>query len=371
MSLTYGSVCSGIEAASVAWEPLGLKPEWFSEIDPFACAVLAHHWSSVPNLGDVNFADRHEQFTRPDIIVGGTPCQSFSRAGNKEGFDDPRGQLTHSFIRLIGAARPQWFVWENVWNVLSINGGRDFATIIGQMDELGYGVAWRILDAQHFGVPQRRRRLFVVGCLGDWRAAGKVLFEPESLHWNPKTNGKTKGSITGIPQGGSGVHGNGRRPTPFVKICRPDKRDGREIWRQSELCPTLTGFELTGSTVRSSVAIVEPNRISHTLTKRCESCTEDRTGRGTPLVAVGRRARKLTPRECERLQGFPDDHTRVPWRNKPPERCPDTPRYKAIGNSMAVPVMQWIGKRLLAVHQEQGFDSGESVTRVGHNKAET
>jgi DNA-cytosine methyltransferase len=180
--MNYLSVCSGVEAATVAWHELGWKPLAFSEIEKFPSEVLAHHYPGVPNLGDMtkykewNFGDKSI-----DVVVGGTPCQSFSVAGLRKGLEDPRGNLALTFCGILDKFRPQWFIWENVPGVLSSGGGRDFGSFLGAVAELGYGFSYRVLDAQNFGVPQRRRRVFVVGHLGDWRPAAEVLFEPESL----------------------------------------------------------------------------------------------------------------------------------------------------------------------------------------------
>ncbi len=180
----YLSVCSGIEAASVAWEPLGWEPAAFAEVEKFPSAVLAHHWPQVPNLGDMT---RHESWNLGTInlLVGGTPCQSFSVAGLRKGLHDPRGGLMLTFLEIAQRQRPQWIVWENVPGVLSSDGGRDFGAFLGALGALGYGWAYRVLDAQWFGVAQRRRRVFVVGCAGDGAAAATVLFESESVCRNP------------------------------------------------------------------------------------------------------------------------------------------------------------------------------------------
>ena len=180
--MNYLSVCSGVEAATVAWHPLGFEPVGYSEIEPFPSAVLAHHYPNVKNFGDMtNYKEWEIGTTRLDILVGGTPCQSFSVAGLRKGLEDPRGNLALIYCGLLDKFRPKWFVWENVPGVLSSNGGRDFGSFLGAVAELGYGFSYRVLDAQYFGVAQRRRRVFVVGCLGDWRSAAKVLFEPSSL----------------------------------------------------------------------------------------------------------------------------------------------------------------------------------------------
>ena len=188
--LRYLSVCSGIEAASMAWEPLGWQPAAFAEVEKFPSAVLAHHWPQVPNMGDMN---SHEQWDLPaiDVLVGGTPCQSFSVAGLRKGLRDPRGGLMLTFLEIAQRRRPRWIVWENVPGVLSSNGGRDFGSFLGALGSLGYGWAYRILDAQWCGVAQRRRRVFVIANLGDGAAPAKVLFESESVRRNPAPSRET------------------------------------------------------------------------------------------------------------------------------------------------------------------------------------
>jgi DNA (cytosine-5)-methyltransferase 1 len=181
--MRYLSVCSGIEAATVAWHHMGWEPAAFADIEAFPSAVLAHHYPSVPNLGDMT-KFKEWDIGAIDLLVGGTPCQSFSVAGLRKGLEDPRGNLALTYCAILDKFKPKWFVWENVPGVLSSNGGRDFGAFLGAVAELGYGFAYRVCDAQWFGVPQRRRRVFVVGCLGDWRSAAEVLFEPESLRWD-------------------------------------------------------------------------------------------------------------------------------------------------------------------------------------------
>ena len=181
--MIYGSVCSGIEAATVAWHPLGWKAQFVSEIEPFPRAVLAHHYPETPTHGDFTTIKAGD-YGPIDLLVGGTPCQSFSIAGLRGGLDDDRGNLALEYLRLADRLRPRWLVWENVPGVLSSNGGKDFGAILGGMVELGYGFAYRVLDAQYFGLAQRRKRVFVVGYLGDWRRAAAVLFERESLCGN-------------------------------------------------------------------------------------------------------------------------------------------------------------------------------------------
>src|SRR5690242_13415373 len=182
--MRYLSVCSGIEAATVAWHPLGWEAAAYSEIEAFPRAVLKHHYPDVPCHGDFTTIGADE-YGPVDLLVGGTPCQSFSVAGLRGGMDDERGQLALQFLKLLDRTRARWVVWENVPGVLSSNGGRDFGSFLGGLVELGYGFAYRVLDAQFFGVPQRRRRVFVVGYLGDWRRAAAVLFERHSLSGHP------------------------------------------------------------------------------------------------------------------------------------------------------------------------------------------
>lgn len=411
-ALTYGSLCSGIEAASQAWHPLGWTPAFFSEIDKFPSAVLAHHYPDVPNYGDMTkFKDWPDHAI--DLLVGGTPCQSFSVAGLRKGLADPRGNLMLTFGAVARRYRPKWVVWENVPGVLSSDEGRDFGAFLGMLAELGYGFAYRVLDAQyvrtcrHAGaVPQRRRRVFVVGYFGDWRRAAAVLFDAESLSGNPpprrETRERVAPTISARPTGGGGLG------TDFDLdgglICGPT------------VSPSLKARDSKGPSSDGDGDGAPLLAVAHTLKADGFDASEDSTGRGTPIIAIQERAvsenleagpggsgisdagaaytlearnkvqavayatdgshptlrsmghndshqnagghaavatertvRRLTPVECERLQGFPDNFTRVPYRGKPAEACPDGPRYKALGNSMAVNVMTWIGERIALV----------------------
>jgi DNA (cytosine-5)-methyltransferase 1 len=209
--MKYGSVCSGMEAATCAWHPLGWHPQFFSEFDATASRFLSAKYPDTPNLGDMTKFKEWPDATI-NVLVGGTPCQSFSVAGLRKGMADPRGNLALTYLAIADRYRPDWLVWENVPGVLSSNGGRDFGSILGGMAELGYGFAYRILDAQFVrveshnrAVPQRRRRVFVVGHLGDWRCAAAVLFECESLSGNPAPRREAgKSSARGIEIGPSG-----------------------------------------------------------------------------------------------------------------------------------------------------------------------
>ena len=446
--MNYMSVCSGVEAASLAWEGLGWKPVALSEIEPFPCAVLAERFPGVPNLGDMTKIEvtddgiRGAGFTvcRKDVelLVGGTPCQSFSTAGRREGLKGASGLAFH-FVRLLREIQPQWFVWENVPGALSsrTDGQLDFNFLVGAFAECGYGLAWRILDAQYvrcksfpFAIPQRRRRLFVVGCLGDGARAGKVLFDGESLSGDtpPRrikmqwTSGcaersigmsvrtvHTKANRCGIGVGAARTLGasdvdavwwdgsdkadtltctndSQRMPDPdkgrlqcvivpaqnphdstcvFTKEAHPRNSTDGQAWRETDIAKTLNTF-CTGES-RAEELIVgydnHPNDSRVTEASGAFACLPSNMGTGgnnTPLVlrtattpvASRLMVRRITPVEAERLMGFPDNWTRIPWRGKPEEQCPDGPRYKACGNSFCVNCMEWIGERIEKVERE-------------------
>jgi DNA (cytosine-5)-methyltransferase 1 len=516
----YLSVCSGIEAVSVAWQPLGWQPAMFAEIDPFCCWLLRSRYrasrpiympnphcapdrkeakrraaairnvvdlpadGAIVNAGDFTKIGADDVGTI-DLLAGGTPCQSFSVAGKRAGLDDPRGNLTIEFARLAGRLRPLWLVWENVPGVLSIDDGRTFGAFLGMLVELGYGIAYRILDAQYFGVPQRRRRVFVVGHLGDWRAAAAVLLERHGLSGYPpprrEARQRTAGGVEVGPAGGRltdiaptidagckdgfirsqlgvgvlsstdeisrclNAGGMGRqdfesetliahalsaegfdasedgtgRGIPMVPIAiitahtqsngsgfsdgiahtlessgaqavalnlrgrnggaLPEISDAASLRAStggssnsyvafsakdcgadvSEVAPTLRGMEYKSSHANGGGQLAVAIRLhgadgttstasftetSSSLCSRAPGGVENST---TTAVMHGMAVRRLTPRECERLQGFPDDYTLVEYRGK---LAADGPRYRALGNSMAVPVMRWIGQRIAAVH---------------------
>jgi len=365
--MKYGSVCSGIEAATQAWHHMGWKPSFFSEIDAFPCAVLQHHYPKVPLHGD--FTTIQDGDYEPiNLLVGGTPCQSFSVAGLRKGLDDPRGNLMLGFGALAKRLRPTWLVWENVPGVLSANGGRDFGTFLGMLAELGYGFAYRVLDAQFFGVAQRRKRVFVVGYLGDWRPAAAVLFERESLSGNPAPSREAQQEVTGTlsrrTSGGGGMGtdfecAGGLQPVNTyqnVSHCLNAGGMGRIDYETESFVVHGTQDPCTGSQAfalgrnnGAENAVCVTGQVAHTLRGEGFDASEDGTGRGTPTISQGMAVRRLTPIECERLQGFPDSFTQVPYRNKTAKTCPDGPRYKALGNSMAVPCMKWIGERIQQV----------------------
>lgn len=480
--MRYLSVCSGIEAVSVAWQAIGWEPMMFAEIDPFCCWLLRSRYRAsrpvyMPSPHDA--PDRKDakrraaairnivampadgeivnagDFTRIgandvgaiDLLAGGTPCQSFSVAGKRAGLDDPRGNLTIEFARLAGRLRPLWLVWENVPGVLSIDDGRTFGAFLGMLVELGYGIAYRVLDAQYFGVPQRRRRVFVVGHLGDWRASAAVLLERSSLSGYPPPRREARKDLA--PTLSSRAHGGGGpgtdfdldggliahslsaegfdasedgtgRGVPMVPIAIvtahtqsngsgfsdgiahtletasaqavafnlrgresgavPEPSEMASLRAASggssnsyvafsakdygadvnEIAPTLRGMGHKSSHANGGGQLAVAIRLhgadgttstasftetSSSLCSRAPGGVENST---TTAVMHGMAVRRLTPRECERLQGFPDDYALVEYRGR---LAADGPRYRALGNSMAVPVMRWIGQRIAAVHE--------------------
>lgn len=380
--MKYLSVCSGIEAASVAWQRFGWTPVGVSEIELFPIAVLAHRFPSVPNFGDMTkFQEWPIEPRSFDVLVGGTPCQSFSVAGLRQGLSDPRGGLMLTYLEIARRFRPRWIVWENVPGVLSSGRGRDFGSFLGALGELGYGFAYRVLDAQWCrvdgwpkAVPQRRRRVFVVGCAGDWKRAAQVLFESESVCRDSSEGGAKGEAAAGDAEACAGtVSSKWAKGTggpagdecynltvhPFTKSKRAQSATDDETWVPGQVNPTLSLFD-QGDTRATTVAVAFANRTRDGI-KVPEVMADGivpaltnpgNGGRSDAInvaVAQDMTVRRLTPRECERLQGFPDGYTAIPWRGKPAEQCPDGPRYKALGNSMAVNCMAWIGQRIAEV----------------------
>jgi DNA (cytosine-5)-methyltransferase 1 len=323
---------------------------------------------------------------RLDLLVGGTPCQSFSVAGLRKGLDDPRGNLMLTYVGILDKFRPKWCVWENVPGVLSSNGGKDFGSFLGALAELGYGWSYRVLDAQHFGVAQRRKRVFVVGCSSGWEHSAKVLFESHSLQRNIKESRKSgkETSTSFIPS----VVGTLDRECGGSKLNHQTANSGHIIpafWNGSQLADTLTrtSDDQRMPDKNRMQVVVEPiffensrrdavrifDKVSNTLQSFMGTdggnvpivSMQDTSGRdkaqngkgwseknkaytldtqGLQGIASNMAVRRLTPVECERLQGFPDNYTKIK------ENCPDGHRYRALGNSMAVPVMKWIGERI-------------------------
>ncbi|WP_092148083.1 MULTISPECIES: DNA cytosine methyltransferase [unclassified Pseudomonas] len=389
--LQYASVCSGIEAVTVAWKPLGLTPAWFSEIAPFPCAVLAHHYPAVPNLGDMKRLARRaldRTIAAPAILIGGTPCQAFSVAGFRAGLADARGALTLTFVELANAIdqvriqrkEPEAIiVWENVLGVLNDRGnafGCFLAALAGEEHELVpprktwshsgvvFGpqrtVAWRVLDAQYFGLAQRRRRVFLVASARVGFDPAAVLFERQGPRRDTAPH-RTLQTQAATPAGaGLATLSAPLRAVAFSNAYgMANGQGGAEA--ALECCPTLTCNHdvaiVVCGTAHGPVCDTSIPHLLHQNVIACNSCHARPT------------ARRLLPIECERLQGLPDNYTRIPRRHYAIRRishrrpldmwevtdngwmlmAADGPRYKVIGNSMAVPCLTWLGKRLLDV----------------------
>lgn len=503
--MRFATLCSGIEACSTAWHPLGWQCAFTSEIDAFPSAVLAHHWPQTPNLGDmlkITEDTLNGYAGSVDALCAGTPCQSFSIAGLRKGLTDPRGNLALRYFQICAFLRPRWVVWENVAGVLSAGGGADFRAILAAFTECGYGWAYRVLDAQHFGVPQRRRRIFLVGYFGDWRPAAAVLFERDSLRGHLAPGGQAgqeiAGSLGSLSETGSFRTSDLDGQGAFVPMAF-DTQQITSAVNRTRVAPGLPASTLNSKsemhiaacptaetlTVGANQTYGRPGDIvgyaptkAHTLRAEGHDASEDGTGRGNPLVVdtltacggkegsrydkhpiitdtltasggpgegtrydrhplicnthghmptltaadhsgmnretplvVGggscptisekhpalttrkgdqtgvlgigiegsdtahclrangshsgdkgdggintpvaislpsHRVRRLTPREWERLMGFPDDYTLIPWRGG---MAPDSPRYKALGNSKAIPVVRWVGERIALVEE--------------------
>ena len=374
-SMKFGSLFSGIGGFDLGFERAGMQCAWQVEIDEPCCAVLNKHWPHVARYSDVR---RVENLEPVDLICGGFPCQDLSVAGKRRGLAGERSGLWFEFHRVLGEVRPGWVVVENVPGLLSSNGGRDFAVLLRGLVELGYGVAWRILDAQYFGVAQRRRRVFIVGHLGDGRAA-EVLFESEGGCWHPAPSRKagegtasyTPGSFGSYREGVGALRHNlgdcGGGSENLVHCL--DQGGGKGMNRTLlGLEPALTesmtahavaipytihGFQSTAMTgggdgshtgaLSSTAGMKQQNYIAWHENKQ-GNLTPDpdgiakalRSGASHSYQGIG--VRRLTPTECERLQGFPGDWT---------AGQSDTARYRQLGNAVAVPVAEWLGRRIL------------------------
>ncbi|SSF74304.1 phage N-6-adenine-methyltransferase [Klebsiella quasipneumoniae] len=371
--MIYGSICSGIEAATVAWEPLGWKAAWFSEIEAFPSAVLAERWPEVVNLGDMTkiaAAVRAGEVQAPDVMVGGTPCQAFSIAGLRNGLSDARGQLTLSYVELANAIDDKRiergeeeaiFVWENVPGVLTSHDnafGCFLAGLAGESCELEpsggkwthsgcvYGpqrtIAWIVKDAQYFGVAQRRKRVFVVASARKAFDPGQVLFESEGVRRDTPPSREPQTAVAALTARGVGTCGaDDNQAQAGHLLAFGGGNTGGNI--DVAACLTAKGqridFEVETFAVHGTQDPDTNLELAHTL---------GRNHGQENAISNGVQVRRLMPVECERLQGFPDNHTLISWRGKEATECPDGPRYRAIGNSMAVPVMRWIGERISA-----------------------
>ncbi|HAT3650492.1 TPA: phage N-6-adenine-methyltransferase [Raoultella ornithinolytica] len=389
--MIYGSICSGIEAATFAWEPLGWKAAWFSEIEAFPSAVLAERWPEVVNLGymtKIAAAVRAGDVQAPDVMVGGTPCQAFSIAGLRNGLADARGQLTLSYVELANAIDDKRiergeeeaiFVWENVPGVLTSHDnafGCFLAGLAGESSELHpsggkwthsgcvYGpqraIAWIVKDAQYFGVAQRRKRVFVVASARKGFDPGQVLFESEGVRRDTPPSREPQTAVAALTARGVGTCGADDNQAQAGHLLA---FGGGNTGGNIDVTASLTAkgqridFEVETFAVHGTQDPETNSELAHTL---------GRNHGQENAISSGMLVRRLTPVECERLQGFPDNHTLISWRGKVATECPDGPRYRAIGNSMAVPVMRWIGERIAAAlpTKKSASDYGGSKTPV-------
>ena len=385
-AFTYATVCSGVECCSLALNAAhptkgAWLPIFFSEIAPFQSAILAHHYPQVPNLGDMTKITAKESVItngtvaiklpgRLDLLAGGTPCQDFSTSGKRAGAaqgSGTRSSLCWEYLRLVAELRPRVILWENVLGCLSTNGGQDFSRFVAEVTRLGYGVAWRVLDSQYtrvdrwpMAIPQRRRRVWLVGVAdGDLASAGKILFEPkgvlggtpprrETRERTPRTATPSVGDVYPIVTAGTqqlsnqGVEGGELILEPDHATLHDTARcfQGDHDSRASDSANVVITQDAhiafhasTGPAMNLAIG----NNMSPTLT--CGTTME---------VCTQHRARRIMPIECERLMGYPDNYTLIPYRGKPAEQCPDGPRYEACGNGWAINCARWI---LLGVHR--------------------
>jgi DNA (cytosine-5)-methyltransferase 1 len=359
--MKYLSLFSGIEAASVAWKPLGWECKGFAEIEAFPSAVLSHHYPTTKNYGDITkWKDWGLVPGSVNLVCAGSPCQAFSTAGLRKGLDDPRGNLALVTLGLVEHLQPKWFVWENVPGVLTSNGGADFAAFLTALGDIGYGWAYRVIDAVHFGLAQRRRRVWLVACrAGDWQSAAAVLFDSQSLCWDPssvKVKGKEDPRNAGKGFDESGLQ---RSVGTICADSHPGAYSGQDAYT-GRLIPHVDPVVLDRAAFNQGVNAQYDPHIKHedqmvTLVAKGPHAV------GQPHGDSDMRVRTITEIEAERLQGFPDDYTKISWKGKPPEKCPAGLRYKAIGNSWAVPCARWIGERIQLVESIQN----ETKNKVG------
>ena len=451
--MRYLSLFSGIEAATQAWQSLGWECVAVSEIEPFPCAVLEHHYPHVPNLGDVTKITEQQikDLGQIDLIVFGSPCQNLSVAGNRKGFEGEQSSLFYAAMEIIKYAKrhckTRFALWENVPGAFSSNKGADFTEVVKHMaglDELntptnGWGkegaavgsnglLEWSVLDAQWFGLAQRRKRVFAIVDFGEWASRPPILLERESLRGDSAPSRETRQDFTADVRASTASSINFRAFGARVEselvgtLTATDYKEPHGVMieskavysfdslasnsmksknphsgcRQVELakcldtsngCPSKNqgglavvaiagniigrtegnggngnGFDESGACYtlttndRHAVAFAEPSRaraldvLKNNEPSPTLSAKMGTGGNNMPMIAFSANpnsvVRRLTPIECERLQGFPDNWTKIPYRNKSADDCPNGVRYKALGNSMAVNVMAWIGQKV-------------------------
>ena len=348
------SLFTGVGGFDLGLERAGMEIVGQAESDQFAASVLRRHWPNVELMSDV----RDVTTVNADMIVGGFPCQDISVAGKRKGLDGAKSGLWWEFYRIIETNRPQWVVIENVANLLSTNRGRDMGAIVGTLSDIGYWVEWRVLDSRYFGVPQRRRRVFIVGHLGN-RSGREILFERESSTRDSSTGVDTRPTERHPRRSVASVDGNGSTDpvalhltqTPITGPISPtlsaegrigvmDRRLREMATVNNETVDTLMAKDHKGYSTRidagdNKLITVPPEGVANTL-------------QGYPAAFDGWRVRKLTPLECERLQGFPDNWTAIGVNEKGREvKVSDTQRIKQMGNAVTVNVIEWIGGRIV------------------------
>jgi len=329
MGVKVGSLFAGVGGFDIAAERAGMEVAWQSEVDPAASQVLEHHWPGR-NLGDIHgitMVDGRglERFAPAvDVLCGGFPCQDYSVAGNRAGLAGDRGALWWEFHRLIAEGRPTWVVAENVPGLLSSRGGRDFATIIDSLTDIGYGVCWAVLDAQYFRLAQRRRRVFIVGHSGG-QPRPEVLALSEGLYGHPAPRREARQDPSRSTAIGS--HGDGTIVGSLTRAF--DSKNYSNVQ------------EVAAGSLVASFAENQRAEVVETPYVRSMSIGGGKPGQGFPAARIGTIVRRLTPLECERLQGFPDGWTDIPGAN-------DTQRYRQMGNAVAVPAAEWILRRVAA-----------------------
>lgn len=339
--MRVGSLFSGIGGFDAAFERAGAEIAWQVEIDDACLRVLARHWPDVLRYGDIRHAHDQRRTGCPnclpavDVLVGGFPCQDVSVAGLRAGLAGERSGLWFEFRRLAAQIRPRWLVIENVPGLLSSNGGRDFGVIVEGLVELGYGVAWRVLDAQYFGVAQRRRRVFVVGCLGDPGRAAQVLLEPESCGGHPPPRRHAPEDAAGSLGSQPAVAGVDQHNGLMTGAVSPTMTSGADRINRGP----AVAFQERGRPGGRSVDT--QTDLAYSLLSPGDG------GRAHErAIAHGLSVRRLTPGECERLQGFPDGWT---------DGLSDSARYRCLGNAVCVPVVEWIGRRLVALDGQRAL----------------
>jgi DNA (cytosine-5)-methyltransferase 1 len=366
--MRYLSLFSGIEAVTVAWKPIEWKPAAFAEIGPFACAVLQHHYPDVPNLGDVTKITDAQiaALGHIDLVVGGSPCQDLSCAGKRAGLAGERSGLFFELIRIFYAARAfcgaRFLLWENVPGTLSSNQGRDFGSVVAAMagNEFtctGWGwegaavgdqglVEWAILDAQWFGLAQRRKRLFALLDTGNWKDRQPILLEPDGLRGNSPPSRRAQENAAPALDTRAGRIGANAEGSDGVTLTASNCAKGVNNQTPIVFCGDVSPTSYTLTSGNCSHIQNRTPLVVHGTQDPCVSSAAFALGRNGGLeniVCEHYSVRRFTPVECERLQGFPDNYTAVSCRGKP---AADTPRYRALGDSMAVPVMRWIGEKI-------------------------